>query len=267
MVWEKLSKDNAAFIVVDIQAGLATGVRDQSQPEFMTSVEAIVNIAKLFNLPTILTSSKPEGPNGPILQIVTDTLPDAQIFHRKGEIDAFDNPEFVSAVEALGRKKLIMIGITTDVCLTFASIHGLTLGYEVYAVIDASGAPNKYMTDLAITRMSNKGVEIMTWFAVACELMGDWRNDGSDEFATILGEGLPWYGDLFQSYNSWTSGSTGGEGGEGGSVTNQTKGLNETATKTEEGEGFNASSSIEGGASFNITGGGDGRRFLFGGYL
>jgi len=71
-----------------------------------------------------------------------------------------------------------MSGISTDVCLTFASLKGVELGYDVYAVIDASGTFSEIMRDLAISRMQHAGVHIMTWFAVGCELLEDWRNEG-----------------------------------------------------------------------------------------
>jgi len=107
-------------------------------------VEALVKAIGVFGVPSIITASEPDGPNGPTLDVVTEYLPDAKVINRKGEIDAFDNPEFVTAVEELGVKKLIMIGITTDVCLTFAALSAKEMGYEVYAVIDASGAFDKW---------------------------------------------------------------------------------------------------------------------------
>jgi len=172
----------------------------------MTALRGILKIAKVFKLPTVVTTSIPDGPNGPVLSIVTEIMPDATVVNRNGEIDAFDLDEFKDAVAATGRKKLILIGITTDVCLSFASLHALSLGYDVYAVIDASGSNNPLTLQLTVTRLAAEGVKIMTWLAVGSEIMQDWRNEGGEEFGAILGEGLPWYGSLQQAHAVWTSG-------------------------------------------------------------
>ena len=96
-------------------------------------------IGKTFNLPTVIGTSREDGPNGPLMPFIEEILPEATIVRREGEIDAWDSPEFVQAVEATGRKKLIIAGVSTDVCLTFVSLSAKAAGYEVYAVIDSSG--------------------------------------------------------------------------------------------------------------------------------
>jgi len=139
--------------VIDVQAGLGAGVKDQNQAQWMANVEALMKVAAIFEMPAIITASVPDGPNGPVLEVVTENLPYAKMIARHGEIDAFDNEEFVTSVEALGVKKLIMVAITTDVCLTFAALSAKELGYDVYAVIDASGSFDIWQTDIAMQRM------------------------------------------------------------------------------------------------------------------
>lgn len=73
-----------------------------------------------------------------------------------------------------------MIGITTDGSLAFTALSGVNQGYDVYAVIDASGAWDKWQTDIAMQRLAFKGVNLMTWFSVGAEILSDWRNQGGD---------------------------------------------------------------------------------------
>lgn len=142
-----------------------------SLPEYNVNVKALSMIAKLFNLPTIISTSKKEGPNGPTVPYILDIIPNATIISRPGEINAWDNEEFKSAVESLGVKKLIIAGVSTDVCLTFLTLSVLDAGYDAYAVIDSSGTFSPMMSDLAVLRMVQAGAVPMTWFAVGCELL------------------------------------------------------------------------------------------------
>lgn len=128
---DRLTPDNAALLMVDHQTGLANGVTDQSIPEFRTAVAALAATAKLFNLPTIITTSAADGPNGPVLPEIPRILPNAKVIPRPGEVTAWDNSEFVAAVEATGRKKLLVAGISTDVCVAFVALSAIEAGYDV----------------------------------------------------------------------------------------------------------------------------------------
>jgi nicotinamidase-related amidase len=143
MSYERLTSDNAAVLFIDHQTGLANGVQTQSPPEFINNVRALVRIAQIYKLPSIITTSSADGPNGPIIPAVTEGLPEATIVHRPGEINAWDNKDFVAAVKKTGRKKLLIAGISTEVCLAFVSLSARDAGYDVYAVLDASGTWNK----------------------------------------------------------------------------------------------------------------------------
>ena len=196
----RLSPENVAILLIDHQTGLANGIQDQSIPEFMTAITALSKTAKAYKLPTIITTSAADGPNGPVLPVISQILPDAQVVHRPGEINAFDNPEFADAVKETGRKKLIIAGISTEVCVAFAAIAAVEAGYDVYAVIDASGTWNKLVQEVAITRMVQAGVKPITWVAVAAELQNDWRSATGKDLAEIMGEYLPFYGNLIGSF-------------------------------------------------------------------
>src|SRR5690349_15814077 len=115
--YKKLSKDDAVLLLVDHQAGLISLVQDFSPDDFKNSVIALADIGKFFNLPTILTTSFDEGPNGPLVPELIERFPNAPFIHRPGQINAWDNADFVAAIEATGRKQLILAGVVTDVCV------------------------------------------------------------------------------------------------------------------------------------------------------
>ncbi|MEM1166961.1 MAG: isochorismate family cysteine hydrolase YcaC [Planctomycetota bacterium] len=196
----RLSKDEAALLLIDHQSGLISLVQDFSPDDFKNNVLALADIGKFFNLPTILTTSFDEGPNGPIVPELEEMYPDAPFVHRPGQINAWDNEEFVEAVNATGRKQLIMAGVVTDVCVAFPALSAIEQGYEVFAVTDASGTFNHVVQQTAWNRMSQAGVQLVNWFAVACELQRDWRND-MEGLANLLSNRLPNYRNLITSYN------------------------------------------------------------------
>lgn len=174
----RLSVDNATLLFVDHQTGLLQLVRDYSPEEFRNNVLALADIGHMYNLPTILTTSFEQGPNGPIMPELKQRFPDAPFIARPGEINAWDNPDFVKAVKATGRKKLIIAGIVTDVCVALPTLSALAEGFDVYVVADASGTVSKAVRDIALMRLVHAGAIVTNWFAVSSELHRDWRHDG-----------------------------------------------------------------------------------------
>jgi nicotinamidase-related amidase len=197
--YNRLSRENAAVLLVDHQAGLISLVQDYSPGEFKNNVLALANLAKYFKLPTILTTSFDEGPNGPIVPELKEIFPDAPFIPRPGQINAWDNKDFVAAIEKTGRKQLIIAGVVTDVCVAFPALSAIEAGYQVFAVVDASGTFNKDVRDAALMRMVEAGVQPMNWFAVACELHRDWRND-VEGLGALFSNHLPNYRNLMTSY-------------------------------------------------------------------
>lgn len=184
---EMLTIDNAVLAMVDHQTGLLVSCRDQD-PHLMTAnIKGLCSLAKTVGMPSIVTASMPDGPNGPIMPEITDILGD-DVVERAGEINAWKSPEFKKAIEATGRKKIIMAGIVTDVCLMFPAISAVAEGYDVYAVVDASGTWNKAVTDAAMHRMTQAGVKVVTWASVLAEVMDDWRSEHGMALGGVLGE-------------------------------------------------------------------------------
>jgi len=200
----RLSADDAVVLLVDHQVGLCSLVQDYTPDEFLNNVMALADTAKLFNLPTILTTSFENGPNGVILPQIKDMFPDAPFIARPGQINAWDNEDFVQAIKDTGRKQLVIAGVVTDVCVSFPTLSAIAEGYEVFVVADASGTFNQSVRDAALMRMAHAGAIITSWFAVACELQRDWRND-AEGLATLLGNHLPAYKNLMTAYATTTA--------------------------------------------------------------
>ena len=202
--YKRLDKDNAAVLLVDHQAGLLSLVRDIEPDKFKNNVLALADLAKYFKLPTILTTSFETGPNGPLVPELKALFPEAPYIARPGQINAWDNEDFVKAVKATGRKQLIIAGVVTDVCVTFPTLSALAEGYDVFVVTDASGTFNETVQQAAWARMTAAGAQLMNWFSVACELQGDWRND-MEGLANLLSPRIPNYRNLMNSYSVLTA--------------------------------------------------------------
>ncbi|VEI65301.1 nicotinamidase/pyrazinamidase [Serratia quinivorans] len=203
--YKRLDKDQAAVLLVDHQAGLLSLVRDIDPDRFKNNVLALGDLAKYFNLPTILTTSFEDGPNGPLVPELKAQFPDAPFIPRPGQINAWDNDDFVKAVKATGRKQLIIAGVVTEVCVAFPALSALSEGFEVFVVTDASGTFNELTRQSAWSRMEAEGAQLMTWFGVACELHRDWRND-VEGLGALFANHIPDYRNLMTSYNTLTSG-------------------------------------------------------------
>ena len=199
-VYKRLDKANAAVLLVDHQSGLMSLVRDIQPDQFKNNVLALADLAKYFNLPTILTTSFEDGPNGPLMPEIKAIFPDAPFIPRPGQINAWDNEDFVKAVKATGRKQLIIAGVVTEVCVAFPALCALEEGYDVFVVTDASGTFNELTRDSAWSRMVQGGAQLLTWFGVACELHRDWRNDVAG-LGTLFANHIPDYKNLMSSYD------------------------------------------------------------------
>ncbi|KGD99025.1 hypothetical protein JL37_05485 [Achromobacter sp. RTa] len=197
----KLDKTQAAVLLVDHQTGLLSLVRDFQPDQFKNNVLALADLADYFKLPTILTTSFEDGPNGPLVQELKDKFPKAPYIARPGNINAWDNEDFVKAVRATGKKQLIIAGVVTEVCVAFPALSALEEGFDVFVVTDASGTFNEATRNAAWSRMEQAGAQLMSWFGVACELHRDWRND-IEGLGTLFANHIPDYRNLMASYST-----------------------------------------------------------------
>ncbi|KAK7049953.1 hypothetical protein VNI00_005384 [Paramarasmius palmivorus] len=201
--YQRIRKDDAMLLVIDHQIGLFELVRDYEPAEFRNSVLAHAALAKVFNLPTVMTTSTDDGPNGPMLQEVLDMHSNAPLIRRKGEVNAWDNPEFRAAVKATGKKQVIIGGIVTDVCTAFLALSLIEEGYEVFANSEASGTYSKRIADEANERMRAAGVHVLSLFAIVGELMRDWRDTpGYPELTPYLDKYFPVAGMVTRNFNA-----------------------------------------------------------------
>ncbi|WP_273821023.1 isochorismate family cysteine hydrolase YcaC [Pseudomonas asplenii] len=202
--YKRLDKNDAVVLLIDHQTGLISLVQDFSPNEFKNNVLALADCARFFNLPTILTTSFEKGPNGPLVPELKEMFPDAPYIARPGQINAWDNEDFVKAIKATGRKQLIIAGVVTDVCVAFPTLSALAEGFDVFVVTDASGTFNDTVQQAAWNRMTQAGAQMMNWFAVACELHRDWRND-IEGLGNLLSQRIPNYRNLMNSYAALTA--------------------------------------------------------------
>ena len=199
--YNRLDISNAAVLLVDHQTGLLSLVRDFNPDQFKNNVLALANLAAYFKLPTILTTSVEDGPNGPLMPELKEKFPKAPFIPRPGQINAWDNEDFVKAVKATGRKQLIIAGVVTEVCVAFVALSAIAEGFEVFVVTDASGTFNEVVRHSAWNRMSEAGAQLITWVAVACELHRDWRRD-IEGLGALFAQHIPDYRNLMISYSA-----------------------------------------------------------------
>ena len=202
--YNRLNKDDAVVLLVDHQTGLISLVQDFTPNEFKNNVLALADVAKFFELPTILTTSFEQGPNGPLVPELKEMFPDAPYIARPGQINAWDNEDFVKAIKATGCKQLIIAGVVTDVCVAFPTLSALAEGFDVFVVTDSSGTFNTTVQQASWNRMSQAGAQMMNWFSVACELQRDWRND-IEGLGNLLSQRIPNYRNLMNSYSALTA--------------------------------------------------------------
>ncbi len=199
---ERWTPDNCVFAFIDHQTGLMNLVNDTPAVEYKNLVVGLAKLAKIHGIPSVITTSAEDGPNGPKLPEVVSLLPDAPFIRRNGQINAWEDPAFVEAIRKTGRTKIVMSGITTDVCVAFAALSALDAGFEVYVVSDASGSMSEQTQLASLMRMQDAGAVIGTWFALSCEMLYDWRNPKGGESAQLFVEHFPAYAEIYHSHRA-----------------------------------------------------------------
>jgi len=195
-----IDPDDAVMLLIDHQSGLFQTIGDMPMPELRAHAAALARMATLTKMPVITTASVPQGPNGPLIPEIHANAPHAKYVARKGEINAWDNPDFVAAVKATGRKTLIIAGTITSVCMAFPAIAAVQEGYKVFAVIDASGTYSKMAQEITLARVVQAGVIPMDTAAVASELQKTWNRPDAQEWAEVYTKIFPPYALLIESY-------------------------------------------------------------------
>src|SRR5262245_52734987 len=164
-----LDPSDTVFLLLDHQAGLFQTVKDISVAELRSNTVMLAKLATLMKIPVITTASEPNGTNGPLMPEIHEAARHAVYVARKGEVNAWDNEDFVRTVRATGRKTLIMAGVWTSVCVMFPALDAKAAGFKVYAVTDASGDPSDLASRTTIARFTQAGVVPTSTNAVLSE--------------------------------------------------------------------------------------------------
>lgn len=192
---EVLTPQNSQMIFIDQQPQMAFGVQSIDRQTLKNNVVGLAKAAKVFNVPTTLTTVETEGFSGYTYPELLDVFPDAKLLERTS-MNSWDDKKVRDALKANGRKKVVVSGLWTEVCnTTFALCAMLEGGYEIYMVSDASGGTSKEAHDMAMLRMIQAGVVPVTWQQVILEWQRDWaRKESYDAVMGIVREHSGAYG-------------------------------------------------------------------------
>lgn len=185
---EQFTAENSALLLIDHQVGTMQLIKNIDKELAAKQSVALAKMAKILNMPVIITSSQEDRAQGPILPEIAKILPqayDARV-KRPGVVNAWAYPDFHKAVLATGRKNLIMAGVTTDVCLIFPAIDAAKEGFGVQAVMDASGSPSDLSEELSRQRMHDAGVVLTTTNTLMAEIAQDWSTPTGQQLITLL---------------------------------------------------------------------------------
>lgn len=191
---------DVAILLLDHQSGLFQTVKDISVSELRTNTVMLAKLATLLKIPVITTASEPGGPNGPLMPEIHQFAPHAVYVPRKGEVNAWDNEDFVKAVRATGKKTLIMAGVWTSVCVMFPALDARAAGFAVYAVMDASGDPSELASRTTLVRFGQAGVVPTSTNAVLSEAHRTWNRPEAAELAKLYALVAPNYAAVIESY-------------------------------------------------------------------
>ncbi len=181
--------ENAALLLIDHQIGTMGWTHSHDINLVKQNAIKLAKIASALKLPVLLTSSMEDNVQGPLIPELKEILPDAFAARvkRPGIVNAMHHEGFNQAVKALGRKKLFVAGVTTEICVTFPVLQMLDEGYEVQVSADASASYTKYGDDLALQRMQQAGAIITTVDQIISELAIDWTSPNGQKLVGILG--------------------------------------------------------------------------------
>lgn len=179
---------NSALLLIDHQVGTMKLIRNIPLEVVKRNTIALAKTAKILDIPVILTSSQEENIQGALMPELAKILPEAfeSRIKRAGIVNAWNDKNFKTAIETTERKNLIMAGVTTDVCLVFPAISALQEGYQVQAVMDASGSPYEISEEMSRRRMEREGVVLTATNTMMAELAQDWSQSEGAELLNIM---------------------------------------------------------------------------------
>jgi nicotinamidase-related amidase len=184
----QFTPENSALVLVDYQVGTLQLIRNNSSDQSLRNAVMLAKAATAYGMPIVLTTSQEDHIQGPLAPALQHISPEAyqNRVQRVGIVNAWADSKFSAAVEATGRKKLIMGGVTTDICLIFPSISAVQAGFDVQAVIDASGSSYEMQEEMSRRRMERAGVVLTTTNTIIAELVQDWSSPQGSQLVKLL---------------------------------------------------------------------------------
>ncbi|MGP4047740.1 hydrolase [Streptomyces sp. 2A115] len=183
-----LTPEESVLVLIDHQPFQFANLHSHEPTMIVNNFVGLAKTAKAYGVPTILTTVMEER-GGLIIQGLQDVFPDQKPINRT-TLNSWEDQRVVDAVKATGRKKLIIAGLYTEICVAFPALQAAGEGYDVYVVTDASGGVSAEAHDMAVRRMVQAGITPITWMAVLAELQRDWaRTDlvAPQDLATLMG--------------------------------------------------------------------------------
>lgn len=184
-----LTPENCVVVLIDYQPEQYRTVTSSTREEIDLNVIAVCKLARAYDIPVIVSTVGVDmGVNTGTAEAILAELPGQKEIDRTG-VNAWEDEEFRNAVKATGRRKVVIAGLWTEVCLTFPTLDMLAEGYEVYPVADAVGGISPVSHDRAFDRMIQAGAHPVTAISFGSELMRNWARESSDRFRKVL----QWY--------------------------------------------------------------------------
>jgi len=182
-----LTPRNAALIIIDYQPVQVNSIASMDRQTLVNNIVGVAKLGVAFGLPIVLsTVNVKTGINKPSIPQLRKVLRNVTTYDRT-TINAWEDAEFIQAVRAANRKKLIMAALWTEACLTFPALDALNEGYEVYPVVDAVGGTSLEAHLAGLRRIEQAGAMPISWVQLACELQRDWaRKDTVPAFTDVL---------------------------------------------------------------------------------
>jgi nicotinamidase-related amidase len=168
-----LTPQNSALVVIDYQPSQVAAVHSMDHELLLRNIVSVARLAKAYELPIVLSTVNVANGQGPTLPELKEVLADDVELDRT-QINAWEDVEFRAAVEATGRRKLIMTALWTEVCLAFPSLDAMRAGYEVFPVVDAVAGTSVEAHRAGLERIVQAGAQPISWVSLACELQRDW---------------------------------------------------------------------------------------------
>ncbi len=188
MSQDRFTGNNAALLMIDHQTGTMGWARSLPFELMKANAILLTKSAKILNMPIIFTTSMEEFVQGPLLPELAEAAPEAYAarIKRMGIVNAMEDEGFAKAVHDCGRKKIVVAGVTNDVCTVFPVLTLLKAGYEVQVVADAGGSPTQIADSASLKRMENAGAVIVSSNQVVAELVGSWGTEEGGQIVQLI---------------------------------------------------------------------------------